>query len=64
MALRIVAIVFAIAGVVCWLWPSVIGASLFDAVPVSSRESAIIGALFFVAAAILMFIRPSNDKMT
>ena len=62
MALRIVAIVFAMAGLVCWLWPGVIGASLFDAVPVSSRESAIIGALFFVAAAILMFIRPSNDK--
>jgi len=62
MALRIVAIVFAMAGGVCWLWPGAIGNSLFDAVPVSSRESAIIGALFFVAAAILMFIRPSNDN--
>jgi hypothetical protein len=42
-------------------WPGAVGASLFDAVPVSSRESAIIGALLFVAAAIVFLIRP-NDK--
>jgi hypothetical protein len=35
---------------------------LFHALPVSGRESVIIGALFFVGAAILMFIRPSHDR--
>ncbi len=60
--MRIVAIVFAVAGVVCWLWPGAIGGLLFRALPVSARESAIIGALFFAGAAILWFIRrPSND---
>jgi hypothetical protein len=30
--------------------------------PVSARESAVIGSLFFGGAAILFFIRPSDDK--
>jgi hypothetical protein len=34
---------------------------LLHALPVSGRESMIIGALFFVGAAILFFIRP-DDK--
>jgi hypothetical protein len=33
-----------------------------NALPVSARESAIIGALFFVGVAILFFIRPSDDE--
>jgi hypothetical protein len=57
MAMReILAIVFAGAGTVCWLWPGAIG----GAQPVSARESAIIGALFFAGAAILWFVRPSK----
>jgi hypothetical protein len=60
MAMRILAIVFALAGVVRWLWPGAIGGLLFHALPVSVRESVIIGALFFIGAAILMFIRPSH----
>jgi hypothetical protein len=58
----ILAIVFAAAGAVCWLWPGAIAAFLFHTLPVSARESAIIGALFFIGAAILLFIRPSDDK--
>lgn len=59
-AMRILAIVFAVAGAVCWLWPGAIGGLLFHALPVSARESAIIGALFFAGAALLWFIRPSK----
>ena len=59
---RCLVIVFAVAGVVCWLWPGAITGLLFPALTVSVRESVIIGALFFVGAAILWFIRPSNDK--
>ena len=63
MAMRLIlAIVFAVAGAVCWLMPGVIGGLLFHALSVSARESAIIGALFFAGAAILWFIRPSDDK--
>jgi membrane protein YdbS with pleckstrin-like domain len=62
MAMKILAIVFALAGFVCWVWPGAIGGLLFDALPVSARESVIIGALFFVGAAILLFIRPSDDR--
>jgi hypothetical protein len=63
MAMRIIlAIVFAVAGVVCWLWPGAIGAFLFHSLPVSVRESTIIGALYFVGAAILLFIRPPDDR--
>jgi hypothetical protein len=62
MAMRILAIVLAVAGAACWLWPGAIGGLLFHALPVSARESAIIGALFFAGAAILLFIRPSDDK--
>jgi hypothetical protein len=51
MALRILAIVFAFAGAICWMRPGAI---------VSVRESVVIGALFFVGAAILFFIRPSK----
>jgi hypothetical protein len=57
MAMRILAIVFAVAGTVCWLLPREIGGLLFPALPVSVRESVVIGALFFVGAAILWFIR-------
>ena len=57
--IRIIAIAFAVAGAVCWLWPGAIGVFLFHTLPVSSR---VIGSLFFVEAAILMFIRPSDDK--
>jgi drug/metabolite transporter (DMT)-like permease len=62
MAMReILAIVFAVAGTVCWLLPGEAGGLLSYAV--SAHESAIIGSLFFAAAAILWFIRrPSDDK--
>jgi hypothetical protein len=57
MAMRVIlAIVFAVAGVVCW--PGAIGAFLFHSLRVSVHESMIIGALFFIGAAILLFIRP------
>jgi hypothetical protein len=62
MAMRILAIAFVVAGAVCWLWPGAIGGLLFHALPVSVRESAIVGALFFVGAAILWFIRLSDDE--
>ena len=63
MAMRIIlAIVFSVAGVVCWVWPGAIGAFLFHSLPVSVHESMIIGALFFIGAAILLFIRPSDDR--
>ena len=58
MPMRIIlAIVFAVAGAVCWLLPADIGSLLSHALPVSARESAIIGSLFFAAAAILWFVR-------
>jgi hypothetical protein len=60
MALRILAVAFAVAGAACWLWPGAIGGWLFPGLPVSARESAIIGSLFFAAAALLWFIRPSK----
>ena len=62
MLIRVLAIIFAVAGTVCWLWPGAIGGLLFHALPVSVRESVVIGALFFVGAAIPSFIRPSDDK--
>ena len=62
MAMRILAIAFAVAAAVCWLWPGAIGGLLFHTLPVSARESAIIGALFFAGAAILLFVRPSDEK--
>ena len=62
MAMRVLAIVFEVAGTACWLWPGAFVGWLFPALPVSARESAIIGALFFAGAAILLFIRPSDDK--
>jgi hypothetical protein len=62
MAMRILAVVFAVTGAMCWLWPGAIGGLLFHALPVSVRESVVIGALFFVGAAIPSFIRPSDDK--
>jgi hypothetical protein len=58
MSMRLIlAVVFAVAGTVCWLLPAEIGGLLSDALPVSARESAIIGSLFFAAAAILWFVR-------
>ena len=63
MAMRVIlAIAFAVAGVVCWLWPGAIGAFLFHSLRVSVHESMIIGALFFIGAAILLFIRPPDDR--
>ena len=47
----------------CWRWPGAIGGLLFQTLPISARESVIIGALFFVGAAILWFVRPPDDKM-
>ena len=63
MVMRILAIVLAVAGAVCWLWPGAIGGLLFQTLPISARERVIIGALFFVGAAILWFVRPPDDKM-
>ena len=62
MPIRVLAIIFAVAGAVCWLRLGAIGGLLFRALPVSARESVVIGALFFVGAAVLLFIRPSDDK--
>jgi hypothetical protein len=62
MAMRILAIAFAVAGAACWLWPGAFVGWLFPALPVGFRESVIIVALFFVGAAILWFIRPSNSQ--
>jgi hypothetical protein len=59
MLMRALAIVFAVAGGVCWLFPGAITA-LFS-LTVSLKESIIIGAPFFVAAAVLWFIRPPDD---
>ncbi len=54
MPMRIIlAIVFAVAGTVCWLLPAEIGGLLSHALLVSARERAIIGAIFFAAAATL-----------
>jgi hypothetical protein len=62
MAMRIIlAIALAAAGAACWLWPGAFVGWLFPAaLPLSASESAIIGALFFVGAAILLFVRPSD----
>jgi hypothetical protein len=57
-----IAFAFAVAGAVCWIWPGALGGLLFHSLPVSTRESIVIGALFFVGAAILFFIRPSDGK--
>jgi hypothetical protein len=62
MAMRILAIAFAVAGLVCWLWPGAISGLFFDALTVSPRESDVIGAIFLVAAAVLWFVRPSDDE--
>jgi len=62
MVTKVLAIIFAVAGAVCWIWPGALGGLLFHSLPVSGRESVIIGALFFVGAAILFFIRPPDDK--
>ena len=62
MVTKVLAIIFAVAGAVCWIWPGALGGLLFHSLPVSGRESVIIGSLFFVGAAILLFIRPSDDK--
>jgi hypothetical protein len=63
MALRILAIVFAVSGTVCWVLPGEIGPLLSHTLPASARDSATIGSLFFAGAAILWFIRrPSDDK--
>jgi hypothetical protein len=39
MAIKILAIVFALPGFVCWVWPGAIGGLLFHALPVSAREA-------------------------
>ncbi len=62
MVMRILGIALAVVGVVCWFWPGAIGGLLFPALPISARESVIIGALFFAGVAILLFVRPQDDK--
>jgi hypothetical protein len=62
MAMRILAIALAAAGLACWLWPGAVVSFLFPGLTVGARESAIIGALLFISAAILWFVRPSNDE--
>jgi hypothetical protein len=62
MAMRILAIAFALAGAVCWIWPGAVLGFLFPGMSVSAREGAIIGALCFISAAILWFVRPSDDE--
>jgi hypothetical protein len=63
MAIReILAIIFAVAGTVCWLLPGEISGLLSHVLSVSARGSANIGSLFFAAAALLWFIRPPDDK--
>jgi hypothetical protein len=62
MALRILAIAFAVAGTVCWLLPGELGGLLSHALPVSARGSATIGSLFFTGAAVLWFVRLSDEK--
>jgi len=47
---------------VCWLLPGAIGAFLFHSLRVGVHESMIIGALFFIGAAILLFIRPPDEN--
>jgi len=44
------AIVFALAGVTCWIWPGAIGGAR------------VIGSLFFVVAAALFMIRKPDDN--
>ena len=44
------AILFALAGVTCWIWPGAIGGAR------------VIGSLFFVVAAALFMIRRRDDK--
>ena len=39
MAMRILAVAFAVAGAACWLWPGAFVGWLFPALPVSVRES-------------------------
>jgi hypothetical protein len=58
----ILAIVFAVAGIVCWLLPGEISGLLSHVLSVSARGSANIGSLFFAAAALLWFIRQPDDK--
>jgi hypothetical protein len=60
MMMRALAIVFAVAGLVSWLWPGAIPNWLFPSV--SARESEIIGAFFFVAAAILWFSQWNDPR--
>ena len=51
------AILFALAGVTCWLAPGAIGGAAF-----SARESLSLGSLFFVVAAALFMIRWPDDQ--
>jgi hypothetical protein len=60
--MRALAIIFAIAGGFCWLWPGSISGLLFRTLIASPGESRIIGALFFGGAAILWFIRVPDHK--
>jgi hypothetical protein len=60
--MRALAIVFAVAGGVCWSWPGFISALFFRTLIASPGESRVIGALFFVGAAILWFIRAPDHK--
>ena len=48
-------IVFALAGVICWLAPGAISG-------VGAQETLVIGSLFFVVAAILFMMQRPDDK--
>jgi hypothetical protein len=60
--MKVYAVVFAVAGILCWLFPGAIGGLLFNALQVSASESMVIGAVFLAGAAILLFIESPGDK--
>jgi membrane protein YdbS with pleckstrin-like domain len=61
LAMKVLAVLFGLFGIVCWLFPSAIGVLLFHVLQINAHESMVIGALFFAGALILFFIEP-DDK--
>ena len=59
---RTLAILFAAAGGVSWVWPGTIAGLFFQTVTVTAREGRIIGVIFVVGAAILWFVRTPDAK--
>jgi uncharacterized protein YjeT (DUF2065 family) len=57
MMTKALAVIFVVAGLVFWLWPSAMG-------ELSARESSIIGGIFLVGAVIVWFIQASDDEAT